>query len=120
MPELQVETIARHLNERGVTNTKITNITVFWEKTIEGISAKSFCEILVGCEILCAKRRAKWLILEISNGKFLLVHLRMTGNFRVTNREDPEKHDRIILDFENGKRLHYRDTRKFGRWKLGR
>ncbi len=119
MPELpEVETIARHLNEREVTNTPITDVAVFWEKTIDGISAETFRSTMVGCEIMHASRRAKWLILELNNDKFLLVHLRMTGNFRVTDREEPEKHDRIILDFKNGKRLHYRDTRKFGRWKL--
>ncbi|MFC1467295.1 DNA-formamidopyrimidine glycosylase [Verrucomicrobiota bacterium] len=119
MPELpEVETIARYLNDGDVMNVPITKVHVFWARTVHGEDVDAFQRALILRKIERVARRAKWLILEIDNAQSVLVHLRMTGNFRVTDGEAPEPHDRIVIDFENGKRLHYRDTRKFGRWKL--
>jgi formamidopyrimidine-DNA glycosylase len=49
----------------------------------------------------------------------LLVHLRMTGGFYLSKgalKKGP--HDRAILQLSGGLNLHFRDPRKFGRWKL--
>ena len=49
----------------------------------------------------------------------LLVHLRMTGGFYLTQGAlEKGKHDRAILQLSGGLNLHFRDPRKFGRWKL--
>lgn len=119
MPELpEVETIARYLNKGAVVTSPICAVAVFWNRTVDGEDIDSFKQALIGHKIVHVSRRAKWLILELDVGSSILVHLRMTGNFRITDGAEAEPHDRIVIDFENGKRLHYRDTRKFGRWKL--
>lgn len=119
MPELpEVETIARYLNDGAVTHVPIREVIVFWPRTVQGEDVAEFRRALIRKTIERVTRRAKWLIFELDDGQSVLIHLRMTGNLRITNGALPEKHDRIIIDFENGKRLHYRDTRKFGRWKL--
>jgi formamidopyrimidine-DNA glycosylase len=49
----------------------------------------------------------------------LLVHLRMTGGFYLSQgalKKGP--HDRAILQLSGGLNLHFRDPRKFGRWRL--
>jgi formamidopyrimidine-DNA glycosylase len=43
-----------------------------------------------------------------------MIHLRMAGSFSM----EPGLHDRIVLELSDELTLHYRDTRKFGRWKL--
>ena len=49
----------------------------------------------------------------------LLVHLRMTGGFYLTQGAlEKGKHDRAILQLSGGLNLHFRDPRKFGRWRL--
>jgi formamidopyrimidine-DNA glycosylase len=119
MPELpEVETIARYLNNGEIINSPVTDVAVFWARTVVGEDIDTFIRTLMHNQITSVGRRAKWLIFELQSGKHILVHLRMTGNFRITDRETPEPHDRIVLDFANGNRLHYRDTRKFGRWKI--
>lgn len=49
-------------------------------------------------------------------GDTLIVHLRMTGKLQVKAGEaEPDKHAHVILDLDDGRRLHYSDPRKFGR-----
>ena len=43
-----------------------------------------------------------------------MIHLRMSGSFSIA----PGSHDRIVLKLSDGLNLYYRDTRKFGRWRL--
>jgi len=56
---------------------------------------------------------------ERRGGFDLLVHLRMTGGFYLTHGAlEKGKHDRAILQLSGGLNLHFRDPRKFGRWRL--
>ncbi|MEI8205579.1 MAG: bifunctional DNA-formamidopyrimidine glycosylase/DNA-(apurinic or apyrimidinic site) lyase [Kiritimatiellales bacterium] len=49
----------------------------------------------------------------------LLVHLRMTGGFYLSQGALKKGlHDRAILQLSGGLNLHFRDPRKFGRWRL--
>lgn len=53
------------------------------------------------------------------SGKFLLVHLRMTGQFGFHSprvKRDPHQHVHLLLD--DGRELRFHDFRKFGRWWL--
>ena len=43
-----------------------------------------------------------------------MIHLRMAGSFSL----EAGQHDRLVLRLSDGMTLYYRDTRKFGRWKL--
>jgi len=56
------------------------------------------------------------LVTRVVDGDTLIVHLRMTGKLQVMAGEDePGKHTHIVLDLDDGRRLHYTDPRKFGR-----
>jgi len=55
----------------------------------------------------------------LSNRLFLLIHLRMSGQFSlVAAGRKRESHQHIILRLGDKRELRYRDTRKFGRWQL--
>ena len=58
-------------------------------------------------------RRGKYLIFEISSGSKILMHLGMTGFFKIQKKYILEKHDHLIFRFEDFF-LIYNDVRKFG------
>lgn len=56
---------------------------------------------------------------KIRNQKFLLVHLRMTGQFGFhPPRVKRDKHQHVHLLLDDGRELRFHDFRKFGRWWL--
>ena len=69
---------------------------------------------LTGDRILGVDRRGKYIVVRLESGNVLLVHLRMTGGFRYA----PATHERAVLDLDDGRRVAYRDTRRFGTWLL--
>src|SRR4030042_737059 len=79
MPELpEVETIKREL-EHLIKGSKIIEVRVNNPKVIREPSVEKFKRGLTGVTIKNILRRAKVLILELSNGKSLVIHLKMTG-----------------------------------------
>ena len=115
MPELpEVETIVRQLCTRGVEGREIISVKVNWAPMVEPFSAKEFSKQVRGTIITEISRVGKWMLFSLSSGKTLMVHLRMAGSFSM----EKGQHDRIILKLSDGLTLYYRDTRKFGRWKL--
>ncbi|WP_298626383.1 bifunctional DNA-formamidopyrimidine glycosylase/DNA-(apurinic or apyrimidinic site) lyase [uncultured Legionella sp.] len=72
-------------------------------------------------DVLCAgkkitniTRRAKYLLLHLSDG-YLLIHLGMSGHLRIVpEATKAEKHDHIDLLLSNGLILRYCDPRRFG------
>lgn len=115
MPELpEVETIARQLRARGVEGRTICSVKVNWARTIEPLSIARFSRELRGSTIERISRVGKWMMFALDSGKTIMIHLRMSGSFSMS----PSDHDRLVLRLTDGLTLHYRDTRKFGRWRL--
>ena len=116
MPELpEVETVVRDL-ARLVSGATITGAHVFRERNLSTPDAPSFTEAVRGRRILGARRRAKWIIVELSGGILLLVHLRMTGQLLVLpagGATDP--YVRLSLALGDGREIRFRDVRAFGR-----
>jgi formamidopyrimidine-DNA glycosylase len=64
-------------------------------------------------------RRGKFIVIGLSGGLTLLIHLRMTGRLSLAAaRRRHDSHDRVDLALDDGRVLVYHDTRKFGRWFL--
>jgi len=115
MPELpEVETIARQLRARGVEGREVLAVEVNWAPTVEPLSADAFSAQVCGTTIDQISRVGKWMLFALSSGQTIMIHLRMAGSFLM----EPGQHDRIVLKLSAGLNLYYRDTRKFGRWKL--
>lgn len=117
MPEIaEVETV-RNTLKKQILNKKIKDVNVIYSKMIES-KVESFVENLIGNEFIDIKRRGKWLIFELHD-YYLLSHLRMEGKFFLKNNRDSiEKHEHIIITFDDNTDLRYHDTRKFGRMNL--
>jgi formamidopyrimidine-DNA glycosylase len=86
-----------------------------------------FGDRLVGHEVTALTRRAKYLLATLSSGETLLVHLGMSGDFRVESSlaSDQGKHDHVVFvmsDKSQGSALRTRgqvtivfnDPRRFG------
>lgn len=69
----------------------------------------------VGQTIETVHRRGKFLLLPLSRGDELIVHLGMTG---VVSHCPPESHLRVRLELDEGPKrtLYFRDVRRFGRF----
>lgn len=71
---------------------------------------------VAGAAILDIRRRAKYLLIDLSTRDILLVHLGMSGSFSVLNSEEhtPRKHDHALFELDNGLRMVFHDPRRFG------
>ncbi|TSC95729.1 MAG: formamidopyrimidine-DNA glycosylase [Parcubacteria group bacterium Athens1014_10] len=115
MPELpEVETIKLEL-EGKIKGKKIKEIKIKLPKIIN-LSVKKFQSILRGLKIEQIKRRAKLLIINLSDNWNLIIHLKLTG--QLIYNAKPEKHTHLIFYFNGGNNLLFNDLRKFGWIKL--
>lgn len=115
MPELpEVETIVRELIASHLIGKKIVAVTLLEPKTVGNVSPAHFCKELVNQTILDVQRRGKFIIIKLEQ-HFLLIHLRMTGKLQFKNES---LHERLRMQLDDGRYLHYYDQRKFGRWYL--
>jgi formamidopyrimidine-DNA glycosylase len=121
LPELpEVETIARELRVCLVGRT-ITGAEVRWERSIATPSSAEFKQQIIGRTVQAVGRRGKFLLLHLSGGATLLVHLRMSGQLLLAPcASPPEKHVRMIFALDDGSALRFQDQRKFGRMWLVR
>src|SRR5579872_1760121 len=75
--------------------------------------------------------RAKYITVDLSSGEVLLIHLGMSGSFRVAaggTEHKPGKfhhdhgehltHDHVVFHMSNGARISFNDPRRFGSMKL--
>ncbi len=121
MPELpEVETISRVLREGGPSSLPllgrvIVDSDLTWKRTLAYPSPDEFAERIMGQVIEDIGRRGKYLMLRLDTDT-LLFHLRMSGDLVLeSSGEAPDVHQRLTLDLDNGNRLAFNDTRKFGR-----
>ncbi len=89
---------------------------------------KGFARALQGKTVEGLGRRAKYLLADLSSGDVLLMHLGMSGSFRVGKDAPPGKyyhersksvtHDHVIFHMSNGTTVTFNDPRRFGSMKL--
>jgi len=71
-------------------------------------------ELCAGKKITAVTRRAKYILIHLSQG-CILIHLGMSGHLRIVSNEvSVKKHDHITLNLTNGLALHFYDPRRFG------
>ncbi|MEN8005836.1 MAG: bifunctional DNA-formamidopyrimidine glycosylase/DNA-(apurinic or apyrimidinic site) lyase [Candidatus Krumholzibacteriota bacterium] len=120
MPELpEVENVTRALKE-NLAGRRLTGLQVDFAGVL-GQSARKTRSALVGKVLTDVHRHGKYMILWFAGDEgapaFLMVHLRMTGQFFILDGFIPDKHVHVTFDFD-GLPVHYRDMRKFGRLQL--
>lgn len=122
MPELpEVETIKRVI-EPQIQGLVIKKVTVRRPEVLAYPDADTFCKTLTGQVISEMARRGKFLMILLTDGDRIILHLRMTGGLLLTPSDYPEeKHTHIVFSLNNGMELRFSDMRRFGRfWLIGK
>lgn len=119
MPELpEVETIARSLSKL-VKGRNIVEATLLRARLAPYTTPAKFAKDLRGTTIRLIHRRGKHILIDLDNGKTLIVHLRMSGRFSLLDAEDEDpKFTHAIFHLDDGRRLVFDDQRHFGMMKV--
>jgi len=113
MPELpEVETIKNELSP-WVVGQSFTQVSIFDAELVCGGSAEEVRRGLIGQRVESLERRGKYLIFQLSNGKSLIMHLRMTGVL-LLNPKGVERYARAVFHLSNEHRLVFSDRRRLG------
>ena len=129
MPELpEVETVRRGL-QPAMEGAKIMKADVR-RKDLRFPFQKDFVARLEGQTVKGLGRRAKYLMADLGSGDVLLMHLGMSGSFRVLNddekppgkfhfsRSEDRTHDHVVFQMSSGAAIVFNDPRRFGYMKV--
>jgi len=72
----------------------------------------SFKKEVVNKKIKSVERQAKNILINLSDNKTILIHMKMTGHLLYNNRD---KYVHVLFTLSNGKYLAFSDIRKFGK-----
>ena len=112
MPELpEVETTVRGL-ERVLDGRRIERVDIR-RPDIRRALPQDLGQRLTGARITGLRRRAKYGLIDTDRGDTLVFHLGMSGRWRVDPSE-VDKHDHVILETDQGRRVALNDPRRFG------
>lgn len=117
MPELpEVETVRRGLRER-LRDRSFEGISYLeWPRTLEYPDAGLFNQLVAGRRVVGVRRRAKFILLDLSGDFCLSIHLRMTGQVLVEPASAPRgRFARVAFVLDGGAELRFDDARRFGR-----
>jgi formamidopyrimidine-DNA glycosylase len=117
VPELpEVETVRRRL-EPVLTGVRITSVDAR-RPDLRTPFPPRFGDRLRGQTVTALGRRAKYLLAQLSSGETLLMHLGMSGSFRVDPAADARStldlHDHVVFHLDSGARVVFTDPRRFG------
>jgi formamidopyrimidine-DNA glycosylase len=68
---------------------------------------------LTGATVIACRRRAKYGLVDTDRGDTMILHLGMSGRMRLDPSEIG-KHDHVVFESENGRRVAFNDARRFG------
>jgi len=134
MPELpEVQTVVDDLNKK-IKGETITDFRSEWPKAIKGKSLDAFKKEIKGRKIVGARRIGKNIFIDLSGGKTLYIHLKMTGHLLIKNpklirqladqnpkdgsdyfKDRVNQYIRHIFYLGKDKTMEFSDMRKFGK-----
>jgi formamidopyrimidine-DNA glycosylase len=134
MPELpEVETVRRGL-QPAMEGQRFLEVEVR-RGDLRWPLPKDFARRLAGATVTGIGRRAKYLLVDLSTGDVLIMHLGMSGSFHVFQGNDKQlgryrharekhmagkhlAHDHVVFHMSSGTRVTFNDPRRFGSMKL--
>jgi formamidopyrimidine-DNA glycosylase len=130
MPELpEVETVRRGL-QPAMEGSKIVKAEAR-RKDLRFPFQKDFVARLEGQTVTGLGRRAKYLVADLASGDVLLMHLGMSGSFRLVAddkakmpgkfhhpRSEDRAHDHVVFHMSSGAAIVFNDPRRFGYMKI--
>ncbi len=128
MPELpEVETVrsglSKHFQGRSISNVDLKR------ENLRFPFPPNMANVLQGRKFVEVQRRAKYLLIRVSGGLTLMVHLGMSGYFSLLRPGEEKKsihaysegeligngkHDHVTIHLDDGSRAVYTDPRRFG------
>ena len=113
MPELpKAENICRALN-RALAWRRITGVEVFTPMMRTSLLPLKTAH-LEGLTILGTRRRGRYVVADLSDGRALLMHFGMSCVVRVEGPEVPKrKHEHVFIHLDDGRMFRFECTRRF-------
>jgi formamidopyrimidine-DNA glycosylase len=117
VPELpEVEAVRRRLDP-VLTGARIVDVDLR-RPDLRVPFPRNFRARLVNQTVVSLTRRAKYLLARLSSGDTLIVHLGMSGSFRVDRdagaAEPLDRHDHVVFRTSSGATITFNDPRRFG------
>ena len=122
MPELpEVETIRRGL-KIALEGKRIARVEVR-RRDLRIPVPDNFELAIVGRRVDSLGRRGKYLLLNLDNGRVLIIHLGMSGRMLIEPSAKRSNvaalHEHVVFELEDGTRIRFSDPRRFGLMALG-
>lgn len=113
MPELpEVEIIKKGLQEK-IVGRKIIDVVYDAPKMLQP-NPKTVLAAVIGTKIVKVDRRAKLILIYLSNGNILVIHLKLTGRLIVRRKKaSSDDWQHVVFKFDEDE-LRFCDLRKFG------
>jgi formamidopyrimidine-DNA glycosylase len=121
MPELpEVEAVRRRL-EPAMRGARIEHV-LLRRRSLRRPFPRAFASRLEGRRIRSVERRAKYLLVMLDSDETLLMHLGMSGSFRIDRHSKhptsaeaaSDRHDHVVFTLSNGVIVTFNDPRRFG------
>ena len=131
MPELpEVEVVRRSLT-KFIVGLKIKKVSIY-DKNLRYKLNEKFKKVIQGQKIISIIRKGKFILIELNNKNFILIHLGMTGKILINRKLNKstiftdyyfdkkviKKHNHLKINFNNSIDFIYNDIRKFGFLKI--
>ena len=131
MPELPEVEIVKQSLIKNIKSQKILKVIVR-NRNLRFRIPKNFKSILQNKKIINIRRFSKYIIIELSNKSYCILHLGMSGTIHIIKKKRknlitnssfyhspflPKKHNHVELIFKNFKVI-YNDPRRFGYFKI--
>ncbi len=122
MPELPEVEAMRRLLEPAMRDARFDRV-LLRRANLRRAFVPDFTARLTDATVIDVGRRAKHLLLSLSTGDTLAMHLGMTGDFRVeprnagaggAARSEPDPHDHVVFEMSSGFVVTFNDPRRFG------
>ncbi|WP_324721370.1 Fpg/Nei family DNA glycosylase [Salinimicrobium sp. HB62] len=114
MPELPEITLSKDYLDATSLNKKITAIDFLHTGGLQA-PKDEFLKALKGNAFTGSHRLGKYLVIETTGDKVLVMHFGMTGKIEYYRNQEPPKYSRVIFSFEDNDHLAYVCRRKLGK-----
>lgn len=120
MPELpEVEAVCRRLR-RDALNAEIATVRILRPSVTRPQLPRTVEKRAAGRTIEGVRRRGKNILIDLSGGEVLHIHLRMTGNLEVIpDARFRSVSTRAVFEFSDGRALVFDDPRALGKLWIG-
>jgi formamidopyrimidine-DNA glycosylase len=114
MPELpEVETVCRGLRPK-LLDRKIIKV-IQNRPNLRIPFPANLAERTQNRTVKSINRRAKYIVIDLSSGESLIIHLGMSGRIVIHETPPtPEKHDHLVINTDEGTQIILNDPRRFG------